>query len=169
MNSLKRVKAGLTPPPDPSSPPLIRLSRHLEDAVLQIMRYVAHSTGREPHQEEIARVLKSYFTLEEVTNQINYLRNKPPAKEDEDVRCSLRRPRLRINLRTGPPTNRLARAGFFIRPIADAIGQIRRHAQAMHGVAPGDESIALSFKSSFILSELKNQIVHARNQPDAKR
>jgi hypothetical protein len=168
MNSLRRVKAGLTPPPDPS-PQLIRLSRHLQDAVLLIMRYVAHTTGREPRQEEIARVLKSYFTLEEVTNQINYLRKKPPANEDEDVRRGLRRPSLRINLRTGPPTSRLARAGLFIRPIADAIGQIRRHAQAMHGVAPGDESIALSLKSSFILSELKNQIVHARNQPNAKR
>lgn len=168
MNSLRRVKAGLTPPPDPS-PPLIRLSRHLEDAVLLIMRYVAHTTGREPRQEEIARVLESYFTLDEVTNQINYLRKKPPASDDEDVRCGLRRPSLRINLRTGPPTNLLARAGLFIRPIADAIGQIRRHAQAMHGVAPGDESIAHSLKSSFILSELKNQIVHARNQPNAKR
>jgi hypothetical protein len=168
MNSPRRVKANLTPPPDPS-PQLIRLSRHLEDAVLLIIRYVAHTTGREPRQEEIARVLKSYFTLEEVTNQINYLRKKPPASEDEDVRCGLRRPRLRINLRTGPPTNRLAHAGFFIRPIADAIGQIRRHAQAMHGVTPGDESIAQSLKSSFILSELKNQIVHARNQVNAKR
>jgi hypothetical protein len=168
MNSLRRVKAGLTPPPDPS-PQLIRLSRHLEDAILLIMRYVAHTTGREPRQEEIARVLKSYFTLEEVTNQINYLRKKPPANEDADVCCGLRRPSLRINLGIGPPTNRLARAGFFIRPIADAIGQIRRHAQAMHGVVPGDESIAHSLKSSFILSELKNQIVHVRNQANAKR
>ncbi len=32
----------------------------------------------------------------------------------------------------------------------------------MLGKAPGEEEIARSLKSSFILSELKNQIVHAR-------
>jgi hypothetical protein len=34
----------------------------------------------------------------------------------------------------------------------------------MLGVVPSDASIALSLRSSFILSELKNQIVYARNQ-----
>jgi hypothetical protein len=71
---------------------------------------------------------------------------------------------MRINMTAAARTNCLARAGFFIRPIADAIAGIRRHAQALHGTAPSDESIALSLRSSFILSELKNQIVHSRNQ-----
>ncbi len=107
---------------------LTRLNRDLEQAILLIIKYVAHTTGTEPCQEEIAAVLKSYFTLDEVTNQINYLRKKP-----------------------------LENAG-------ETVPSIRRHAHAMLGAAPSDQSIALSLKSSFILSELKNQIVHARNQ-----
>jgi hypothetical protein len=146
---------------------IVRLSRHLEEAILQIMKYVAHATGEEPRQEEIAAVLKSYFTLDEVTNQINYLRKKPPERSGEGSDFVPRRPAMRINLSTPSDRNCLARAGFFIRPIADALGRIRKHAHAMLGAAPSDESIALSLKSSFILSELKNQIVHSRNQPHA--
>jgi hypothetical protein len=71
---------------------------------------------------------------------------------------------MRINMIAAARTNCLARAGFFIRPIADAIGEIRKHAGSMLGVVPSDASIALSLRSSFILSELKNQIVYARSQ-----
>jgi hypothetical protein len=142
---------------------LTRLSRDLEQAILLIIKYVAHTTGTEPSQEEIAAVLKSYFTLDEVTNQINYLRKKPLENAGEAVPSDRQRPAMRINMITAG-INCLARAGYFIRPIADAIGEIRRHAHAMLGKAPSDQSIALSLKSSFILSELKNQIVHSRNQ-----
>jgi hypothetical protein len=156
-------KAGFNPKTDPPRK-LIRLSRDLEEAILGVMKYVAHSTGTEPRQEEIAAVLKSYFTLDEVTNQLNYLRKKPPDGAGAAAAAGLRRPTMRINLTAASRTNPLARAGFFIRPIADAIAEIRRHARALHGTAPSDESIALSLRSSFILSELKNQIVHSRNQ-----
>jgi len=156
-------KAGSKPRTDPPRK-LIRLSRGLEEAILVVMKYVAHATGAEPRQEEIAAVLKSYFTLDEVTNQLNYLRKKPPDRTDAGAVSGFRRPTMRINMTAAARTNCLARAGFFIRPIADAIAEIRRHAQALHGTAPSDESIALSLRSSFILSELKNQIVHSRNQ-----
>jgi len=148
---------------------LVRLSRHLEEAILLVIKYIAHATGDEPRQEEIAAVLKSYFTLDEVTNQINYLRKKPPENAGKGMSFGSQRPAMRINLITASYPNCLARAGFFIRPIADAIGAIRKHAHAMLGVPPSDESIALSISSSFILSELKNQIVHSRNQPHAPR
>ncbi len=143
---------------------LIRLSRDLEQAILLVMKYIAYTTGAEPCQEEIAAVLKSYFTLDEVTNQLNYLRKKPPDRASPSSFSGFQRPTMRINMTAGSPTNSLARAGFFIQPIDDAIGAIRRHAQALLGSAPSDESIAISLRSSFILSELKNQIVHARNQ-----
>lgn len=143
---------------------VIRLSRDLEEAILLVMKYVAHTTGTEPRQEEIAAVLKSYFTLDEVTNQLNYLRKKPPDRSGANAVTGFQRPTMRINMAAASRTNSLARAGYFIRPIADAIGEIRRHAQAMLGSAPSDESIALSLRSSFILSEIKNQIVHSRNQ-----
>jgi hypothetical protein len=126
------------------------------------MAYVEQATGAEPSQEEIAAVLKSYFTLDEVTNQINYLRKKPAADERAEERSGLGRLSLRINLMSGPTRNSLARAGFFIRPIAEGIVGIRRHAKATLGVVPSENEVARSLKSSFILSEIKNQIVHAR-------
>ncbi len=143
---------------------LVRLSPDLEDAIQLVMKYVAHATGAEPRQEDLAAVLKSYFTLDEITNQINYLLKKPPENAGAEARPGPQRPSLRINLIGASHSNCLARAGFFIRPIADAIGEIRKHAGAMLGVAPSDACIASSLRSSFILSELKNQIVYTRNQ-----
>jgi len=154
---------GFMPRTDPARK-LIRLSRDLEESILLVMKYVAHTTGTEPRQEEIAAVLKSYFTLDEVTNQLNYLRKKPPDRDSANAVSGFQRPTMRINMTAASRANGLARAGFFIPPIADAIAEIRRHAQALLGSAPSDESIALSLRSSFILSELKNQIVYSRNQ-----
>jgi hypothetical protein len=145
-----------------SSPPLIKLGKSLKEALLLIMAYVGQTTGTEPSQDEIAAVLQSYFTLDEVTNQINYLRKKPAGDERADEGSGLIRLRLRINLMSGPPKNSLARAGFFIRPIAEGIVGLRKHAKAMLGAAPGEDDVARSLKSSFILSEIKNQIVHGR-------
>ena len=156
-------KGGFVPRTDPARK-LVRLSRDLEESILLVMKYVAHTTGIEPRQEELAAVLKSYFTLDEVTNQLNYLRKKPPDRSSANNDSGFQRPTMRINMSAASRANSGARAGFFIRPIADAIAAIRRHAQALLGTAPSDESIALSLRSSFILSELKNQIVHSRNQ-----
>jgi hypothetical protein len=153
------------PGPKASSPPLIKLADCLKEAILSIMDYVRHATGTEPSQDEIAAVLQSYFTLDEVTNQINYLRNKPVGGQKADETSGLSRLGVRINLLSGPPKNSLARAGFFIRPIAEGIAGLRKHAKAMLGKAPSEDDVARSLKSSFILSEIRNQIVHARKRP----
>jgi hypothetical protein len=144
---------------------LVKLPEHLRNALLMIMGFVAHATGAEPSQEEVAAALRSYFTLDEVTNQISYLRNKPgdadtPSPEDPGKAVA-----WRINLAAGPPKNSMARAGYFSQAIADGIEAIRRHAKAMLGESPSDEELARSLRSSFILSELKNQIVHYRSTP----
>ena len=154
-------------PPDPqnSSPLMVKLEKNLKEAILMVMAYVRQMTGAEPSQQEIAAVLKSYFTLDEVTNQINYLKKKPMEDEAAGGDSSPSRLGLRINLMSGPPKNSLARAGLFSRPIAEGIARIRKHAETMLGAAPSDEDIARSLKSTFILSELKNQIVHARKHP----
>jgi hypothetical protein len=158
-----------SPPPLNAARKLIRLSRDLEEAVLLAMKYIAHATGAEPSQEELAAVLKSYFTLDEVTNQINYLRKKPPENAGLEAPFGLRRPTLRVNMLAAPQTNYLARAGYFVRPLADAIEAIRTHAKSMLGTAPSDANLAASLRSSFILSEIKNQIVHARKQRGQKQ
>jgi hypothetical protein len=166
MGSIHSAKpappGGCLPRSDPARK-LIRLSPDLEQALLLVMKYVAHTTGTEPRQEEIAAVLKSYFTLDEVTNQLNYLRKKPAENPSARAFSGFQRTGMRINMIGASQMNCLARAGFFIRPVADAIETIRRHARARLGAPPSDASIALSLRSSFILSELKNQIMHSRN------
>jgi hypothetical protein len=151
-------------PSDPQnpSPPVVKLEKNLKEAILSVMAYVRHATGTEPGQEEIAAVLRSYFTLDEVTNQIGYLQKKPPENEAAGGAPLPGRLTFMINLMSGPPKNSLARAGLFSRAIAEGIARIRKHAEAVLGAALSDEHIARSLKSSFILSELKNQIVHAR-------
>lgn len=166
VSAPRAARGGFALRQDPAAG-LTRLSRPLEEAVLLLMKYVARATGREPGQEEIAAVLSSYFTLGEITNQINYLRKKPP--ENAVSASGVRRTSMRINMIGGGPVNCLARSGFFIRAIAGAFAAIRRHARGTLGAAPSDEDIARSLGSSFILSELKNQIVYGRNQAHVRR
>jgi len=141
---------------------VIKLGESTQQAILAVMMYVARSTGTEATQDEIAAALKTYFSLDEITNQISYLRKKPPEPAEAPASEDVLAPRYRFNLAGGRPGNSLARAGYFIEEIGAGIGAIRTHAAATLGKAPSEEEIARSLKSSFILSELKNQIVHAR-------
>jgi hypothetical protein len=144
---------------------VIKLGDSTTAAILTVMRFTEQATGTEPTQQEIASVLKSYFTLDEVTNQLNYLRNRPPDGEGEPALSSTPRLSLRINLGGASPRNSLARAGYFIEAIAEGLGALRKHAQAVLGTEPSDAEISRSLMSNFILSELKNQIVYARRHP----
>ena len=143
---------------------MIKLGDSTTAAILMVMRFAGQATGTEPTQQEIASVLKSYFTLDEVTNQLNYLRHRPPDGEEAPALFAAPSLSLRINLTGAAHRNSLARAGYFIEAIAEGIGAIRKHAQAVLGTAPSDEEISRSLMSSFILSELKNQIVYARRR-----
>jgi hypothetical protein len=160
-----RRKSEAARDPKKTTPPMVKLERNLKEAILILMAYVRQATGIEPSQEEIAAVFKSHFTLDEVTNQINYLKKRPRQDQAAGGDSSLGTLAFRINLRLGPPKNTLARAGLFSPAIAEGIARMRKHAETMLGAAPSDEDIALSLKSTFILSELKNQIVHARKHP----
>jgi hypothetical protein len=144
---------------------VIKLGDSTTAAILMVMRFTGEATGTEPTQQEISSVLKSYFTLDEVTNQLNYLRHRPP--DDEEALAFFAAPRLslRINLTGASHQNSLARAGYFIEAIGEGLAAIRKHAQAVLGTEPSDEEITCSLMSSFILSELKNQIVYARKHP----
>ena len=144
---------------------MIKLGDSTTAAILMVMQFAGQATGTEPTQQEIASVLKSYFTLDEVTNQLNYLRHRPP--NDEEALALFTAPRLplRINLNGATHRNNLARAGYFIEAIGEGLGAIRRHAQAVLGSEPSDMEISRSLMSNFILSELKNQIVYARRHP----
>ena len=144
---------------------MIKLGDSTTAAILMVMQFAGQATGTEPTQQEIASVLKSYFTLDEVANQLNYLRHRQP--NDEETLALFTAPRLplRINLTGASHRNSLARAGYFIEAIGEGLGAIRKHAQAVLGTEPSDTEISRSLMSNFILSELKNQIVYMRRHP----
>lgn len=146
---------------------MIKLGESTREAILTVTRFVSHATGIEPTQAEIAAVLKSYFTLDEVANQIRYLRRKPLQQTAAPHSGSPPRPRHRFNLAAGRFGNSLVRAGYIIEEIGAGIETIRNHATTVLGFAPSEDEVARSLKSSFILSELKNQIVYARNRRPA--
>jgi hypothetical protein len=136
----------------------IRVEGNIKDAILTIMRYVQVATGVEPTQDEIAEMLKSYFILNEVGNQVKYQLKKASKKEDDEDQIDIRRPFWTLNLMTGPGKNVLPRAGVFTSNIQVAIQSAREFITKAIGVEPSNDILAKSLKSSFILSEMKNQI-----------
>ena len=135
----------------------VRLEDSIKDAILTIMKYVKIFTGEEPTQEEIAEMLKSYFILNEVGNQIKYQLKKKSGKDRED-QIDIKKPVWTLNLKTGPGNNVLARAGLFQNSMLEAIQTINDFMIKTIGAEPSTDILSKSLKSSFILSEIKNQI-----------
>lgn len=138
----------------------VRLEDSIKDAILTIMKYVKVITGVEPTQEEIAEMLKSYFILNEIGNQVKYQLKKAAKKEEEEEEdpIAAKTPVWRLNLKSGPGKNVLARAGLFQNSILDAIQTTNEFMVKTIGSEPSAEILSKSLKSSFILSEIKNQI-----------
>jgi hypothetical protein len=145
----------------------VRMDDSIKDAVLTIMKYIKVFTGVEPTQKEVAELLKSYFILNEVGNQIAYqLKNKD--KEKETSRIDAKGPFWTLNLIGGPGQNMLAKAGVFDTKIQEAIEGIRQFMKNTTGADPDYNIIAKSLKSNFILSEIKNQFEYQRQQTHKK-
>ncbi len=145
-----------------------RIGGSLKDAILTVIKYIHAHTGVEPTQEEVAELLKSYFILNEVGNQIKYQLKTETAKSNISPNATCE-PFWRLNLKDGPGQNILARAGVFHWSIKEAIDATRQHMQKTIGVDPTLDVIASSLKSSFILSEIKNQITFMRKQAQKKK
>jgi hypothetical protein len=135
----------------------------IKDAILTIINYIKTETGVEPTQEELAALLKSFFILNEVGNQVKYQLKKEatnpggtPVEDDG--------PFWKLNLKTGPGRNTLARSGIFHRSIKEAIESMQQYVKKTIGADPSYDIIAKSLKSSFILSEIKNQIDYQRKE-----
>jgi len=143
---------------------LVRVNDPIRSALLTVQKYVKHATGKEPSQEEIAESLKSYFILNEIGNQVRYLRKKPPA--EDNTRSRSKGPFWTLNLIGGSLRNVLPRAGLFDRCIHEALEATRNFVKTNNGgLEPSHEEIALSLECSFILSEIKNQIDWQRTNP----
>jgi hypothetical protein len=141
----------------------VRLEDSIKDAILTIMKYVDVITGVEPTQEEIAEMLKSYFILNEVGNQIKYQLKKEAEKGEGDP-VDIKNPVWKLNLKTGPGKNVLARAGLFQKSILDAIQTTNDFMIKTIGTEPSADILSKSLTSSFILSEIKNQIDWQRKE-----
>jgi hypothetical protein len=137
----------------------------MRDAILTVMRYIRHVTGVEPTQQEIIETLKSYFILNEIGNQIKYQLKKSAETVEQD-KMNIRRPFWTLNLMSGPGNNLLARAGVFHKTIIETIQAIQDFMKKMIGVEPNFDIIAESLKSTFILSEIKNQIEWQRKNAE---
>jgi len=135
----------------------VLLEDSVKEAILTIMKYVKINTGVEPSQEEIAEMLKSYFILNEVSNQVKYQLKKAAEKDKED-QIEIKSPIWTLNLKSGPGKNVLARAGIFENSILDAIEVTNDFIAKTLGAEPSADILSKSLKSSFILSEIKNQI-----------
>ena len=147
---------------------LIRFDDYLWKSLLAVIRYIKSATGEEPDQEELAQALGSYFILNEIGNQLKYLK-KRRVDAAEAPEGELRRSRWNFNLISGPPRNNLARVGLFIGPVGDAIDRIRAHARQAAGKEISNQDIAQSLRSSFILSEIVNQVDWLRQQAESAK
>ena len=143
---------------------LVRLKKTIADAILTVLKYVRDATGEEPTQEEIANALKSYFIMNEIGNQIKFQRKKQNIPEPPQT--ASQEPYWTLNLLTGPSKNSLARVGLFYQKVHDAITTIRRFVKDATGNEPSAAEIAQSLKSTFIISEIKNQIDWQRNDQE---
>jgi len=139
------------------------MDESIKDAILTIINYIKAETGVEPTQEEVAALLKSYFILNEVCNQIKY-QLKKEAEEPGEEPIEANGPFWKLNLKSGPDLNILAKTGIFHRSIKEAIDSMRQYMQKTIGADPNDDIIAKSLKSSFILSEIKNQLDYQRKE-----
>jgi hypothetical protein len=140
-----------------------RMGDRIKDAIITIMEYIEDETGTEPTQEEVAALLKSYFIINEVGNQIKFQLKKGGTRPAGDP-IDANGPFWKLNLKTGPGQNVLARAGICHRSIKEAIESMRQYMQKTLGADPSYDIIAKSLKSSFILSEIKNQFDHQRKK-----
>jgi len=133
----------------------------MTDAILTVLKYVGDATGAEPTQEEFANALKSYFILNEIGNQIKFIRKKEIAPEPSEIQS--KSPFWTLNMMAGPFRNSLVRVGLFYSDVKEAIIAAQRFVKDSSGQQPDEAEIALSLKSTFILSEIKNQINWQRN------
>ena len=145
---------------------LIRFDDILWESLLVVIRYIKRATGNEPNQEELAQALGSYFIVNEIGNQLKFLK-KGKSTPEGPPENELWNSRWNFNLISGPPLNNLARAGLFIGPVGEAIDQIRTYASQAVGLDISDGEVASSLRSSFILSEIVNQVNWIRKDSKA--
>ena len=144
---------------------LIRIEIEIAEALVTVQKYIKLTTGRKATETELANTLKSYFILNEISNQIKYLRNKTRASATSGPK-NRKGPIWTMNLLSASSKDNLAKAGLFSPCIREGIRTTTDFVEKSTGEKPTLSEIALSLNSTFILSEIKNQIDWQRKNPE---
>ncbi len=144
---------------------LIQVGQKMADAIITVQKYVQQQTGTKATDIEIANTLKSYFIMNEIGNQVKYQRNKTLNKAEGGPQAN-KGPLWTMNLMNSTLKSNLSRAGLFAQCIQDGIQTTVNFVEKTTGQKASMEEIANSLTSSFILSEIKNQIDWQRKNPD---
>ena len=143
---------------------LVRVEIEIADALIAVQKYIKYATGKKATETEIANTLKSYFILNEIGNQIKYLRNKSDSSVAGEP-INRKGPHWTLNLISASSKDNLAKAGLFSQCIQEGIRTAKNFVEKTTGQKPTHDEIAQSLKSTFILSEIKNQIDWQRKNP----
>ena len=144
---------------------LIRIGKKIADAIIAVQKYVGYETGTKATDTEIANTLKSFFIMNEIGNQITYQRKKALSQTDERQPES-KGPLWTMNLMNGTLKSNLYKAGLFPQCIQEGIQTTVNFVKKITGQEASMAEIANSLTSSFILSEIKNQIDWQRKNSD---
>ena len=144
---------------------LIQVGQKMADAIITVQKYVQQHTGTKATDIEIANTLKSYFIMNEIGNQVKYQRKKALNSAEGETQ-EKKGPLWTMNLMNSTVKSNLSRAGLFAQCIQDGIQTTTNYVEKITGQKASMEEIANSLTSSFILSEIKNQIDWQRKNPD---
>jgi hypothetical protein len=137
----------------------------MADALITVRKYVKYQTGTQASDTEIANTLKSYFIMNEIGNQIKFQRKKASSDTQSGSNTS-QGPLWTMNLIGGTLKNNLSKAGLFPPCIQEGIQTTLNFVEKTTGQKASSAEIANSLRSSFILSEIKNQIDWQRKNPE---
>lgn len=138
----------------------------MADAIITVQKYVKYQTGARATDIEIANTLKSYFIMNEIGNQIKFQRKKALARA-EGRSQEPKGPLWTMNLMDSTLKSNLSKAGLFTQCIQEGIETTANFVKKITGQKASMEEIANSLTSSFILSEIKNQIDWQRKNSDS--
>ena len=144
---------------------LIRVGKEMAEALITVRKYVKYQTGTQASDMEISNTLKSYFIMNEIGNQIKYQRKKASTPAESKPQTQ-KGPLWTMNLLESTLKSNLSKAGLFPPCILEGIETTSDFVKKITGQKASPNEIAISLTSSFILSEIRNQIDWQRKNPE---
>jgi hypothetical protein len=137
----------------------------MAEALITVRKYIKYQTGTQASDMEITNTLKSYFIMNEIGNQIIFQRKKASTRVESKPQTQ-KGPLWTMNLLGGTLKSNLSKAGLFPPCILEGIETTSDFVKKTTGQKASSKEIAISLTSSFILSEIRNQIDWQRKNPE---